>query len=231
VSSPPTAPGSNFVQDRLPFVIATGGEFIGLFFWLSYWDAGSYVLATLVLWSGFLVERIVVLGWVNHFQTEMEAKYPDQPVDKSASDFKNKPKPQQLAHLLLICLTEISIWVSVAYVFDAYGWVAAFAVLIAGEQLQHSWELGLIAHHPIGDYIPTWNAMKITLLEAVGGILWIWCVRHGQPQLGGLFLLLGLSVEHVVQGAKIQVDLEADFKAGEEATHPSGTTAGGAETA
>ena len=27
-------------------------------------------------------------------------------------------------------------------------------------------ELGLIAHRPIGEYIPTWNALKITLLEA-----------------------------------------------------------------
>jgi hypothetical protein len=207
---------SGFVQERLPFVIATGGEFIGLFFWLAYWDAGNYILATIVLWAGFITERIVVLGWVNHFQTQMEAKYPDQPVDKSAEDFKNKPKAQQLAHLALICLSEITIWVTVVYVFDAYGWVAAFAALVFGEQLQHSTELGLIAHRPISGYIPTWNALKITLLESVGGILWIWLVRHGQPQLGGLFLLLGLSIEHVVQGAKIRVDLEATFKAGEE---------------
>jgi hypothetical protein len=214
----PPKPTSGFVQERLPFVIATGGEFVGLFFWLAYWDAGNYILATIVLWAGFITERIVVLGWVNHFQGQMEAKYPDQPVDKSAEDFKNKPKAQQLAHLALICLSEITIWVSVVYVFDAYGWVAAFATLIVGEQLQHSTELGLIAHRPIAGYIPTWNALKITLLEAVGGILWIWLVRHGQPQLGGLFLLIGLSIEHVVQGAKIRVDLEATFRAGEEAT-------------
>lgn len=218
VPAPPKPIKTSFVQERLPFVIATGGEFIGLFFWLAYWDAEKYVLATLVLWAGFLTERIVVLGWVNHFQGEMEAKYPDQPVNKSADDFKNKPKPQQLAHLLLITLSEISIWAAVVYVFDAYGWVHALAVLVAGEQLQHSMELGLIAHRPIGDYIPTWNALKITLLEAVGGIAWIWLVRHGQPQIGGLLLLVGLSIEHVVQGAKIKVDLEATFRAGEDAT-------------
>jgi len=57
-------------------------------------------------------------------------------------------------------------------------------------------------------------------------------VRHGQPQLGGLFLLLGLSVEHVVQGAKIRVDLEATFKAGEAATqHATGAPAVSAERA
>jgi len=209
---PARAPKSGFVQERLPFIIATGGEFIGLYFWLYYWDAGSYLLATIILWAGFLVERISVLGWVKHFHSEMEAQYPDQPPDKSAEDFKNKPKAQQLVHLLLICLSEISIWVVFVFAYDYYGWVAAFAVLLIGEQLEHSMELGLIAHRPIGDYIPTWNAMKITLLEAFGGIAWLALVRHEQPQLGGLILLVGLSVEHVVQGARIRVDLEAPFK-------------------
>jgi hypothetical protein len=92
------------------------------------------------------------------------------------------------------------------------------AVLLVGEQLQHSMELGLIAHRPIGDYIPTWNALKITLFETIGGIIWISLVRHGQPQLGGLFLLIGLTIEHVVQGAKIKVDLESAFRAGSPGT-------------
>ena len=219
---------SGFVQERLPFVIATGGEFIGLFFWLAYWDAGNYILATIVLWAGFITERIVVLGWVGHFQGQMEAKYPGVSVDKSEKDFKNKPKAQQLAHLGLICLSEITIWVSVVYAFDAYGWVAAFAVLMIGEQLQHSMELGLIAHRPIAGYIPTWNALKITLLEGIGGILWIWFVRQGQPQLGGLFLLIGLSIEHVVQGAKIRVDLEATFKEREAEAQLAASQAGSA---
>ena len=34
-------------------------------------------------------------------------------------------------------------------------------------------------------------------------------MRHEQPQLGGLFILIGLSIEHVVQSKKIQVDLAA----------------------
>ena len=72
--APPKPVKSGFVQERLPFVIATGGEFIGLFFWLQYWDAGSYILGAIVLWAGFITERIVVLGWVNHFQRQMEVK-------------------------------------------------------------------------------------------------------------------------------------------------------------
>jgi hypothetical protein len=210
--SPSAAPKTGFLQERLPFVIATGGEFIALFFWLQYWDEGSAVLAVIVLWAGFLTERVAVLGWVNNFESQMEAKYPDFRRQTGANDFKDKPKAQQFAHLLLITLSEIVIWVTALFVFDRNGWVPALAVLVIGEQLQHSWELGLIAHRPIGDYIPTWNALKITLLETVGGVIWIGLVRHGQPQVGGLFLLIGLSIEHVVQGAKIKTDLEASFR-------------------
>ena len=212
--SPPPAPKTGFIYDRLPFVIATGGEFIALYFWLQYWDAGSHVLAILVLWAGFLTERIVVLGWVQHFDAQMQAKYPNYRLPPGTVQFKDKPKAQQFAHLLLITLSEIVIWVVAVYLFDRYGWVPALGILLVGEQLQHSMELGLIAHRPIGDYIPTWNALKITLFETIGGIIWISLVRHGQPQLGGLFLLIGLSIEHVVQGAKIKVDLESAFRTG-----------------
>lgn len=209
-----TAPPTGFVHERLPFVIATGGEFIALYFWLQYWDAGNVVLATIILWAGFLTERVAVLGWVNNFDAQMKFQHPEYRLPPGTKDFKSKPKAQQFAHLLLITLSEIVIWVMAVFAFDYYNWVAAFAVLVAGEQLQHSMELGLIAHRPIGDYIPTWNALKITLLETVGGVAWIWLVRHEQPQLGGLLLLIGLSIEHVVQGAKIKVDLEAPFAAG-----------------
>lgn len=209
---PPAPPSGGFVKETLPFFIATGGEFVGLYFWLSLWNQGHWLIAVVVLWAGFLTERIAVLGWVKYFHSKMEAKYPDQPPDASASDFKNKPKAQQLFHLFLICLSEISIWVVFVFVFEHHGALAAFAVLVIGEQLEHSMELGLIAHRPIGEYIPTWNALKITLLEAGGGIAWVWLVQHEQPQLGGLIMLLGLTVEHVVQGNKIKVDLEAPFK-------------------
>jgi hypothetical protein len=189
--------------------VATGGEFVGLYFWLTYFDAGSFVLATIVLWAGFLTERYVVLNWTAAFRAQLAARYPDSPHYDS---FQAMGLAQKLGKLAVITVTEISIWVTAVLVFDHVNWVAAFAVLVVGEQLQHSWELGLIASRPIGDYIPTWKALTITLLESVGGILWIGLVRHQQPQLGGLFLLIGLSIEHVVQSRKIQVDLAAQVE-------------------
>jgi hypothetical protein len=221
----PTAPSRGFYDTAWPFVVATGGEFIGLYFWLAYFDANQYVMATIVLWAGFLTERVVVLKWTAAFRAELEAKYPNAPHYDS---FQSMAPVQKLTKLLIITVTEISIWVTAVLVFDNYNWVAALAVLIAGEQLQHSWELGLIASRPIGDYIPTWNALKITLLETIGGIIWIGLVRHEQPQLGGLFLLIGLSIEHVVQSQKIKLDLGAEIAQQAAAARGSGATLAGA---
>lgn len=205
----PAAPRQGFYQGPWPFVIATGGEFVGLYFWLAYFDAGQYLLATIVLWAGFLTERYVVLNWTAAFRALLAAEYPEAPHYDS---FQAMNPVQKLAKLLIITVTEITIWVGAVLVFDHVNWVAAFGVLVLGEQLQHSWELGLIASRPITDYIPTWKALTITLLETVGGIIWIGLVRHEQPQLGGLFILIGLSIEHVVQSGKIKVDLAAQVE-------------------
>jgi len=209
--SVPAGATKGFYQGPWPFVVATGGEFIGLYFWLAYFDAGHYLLATIVLWAGFLTERVVVLKWTAAFRGQLATRYPRS--DDDYDSFATMSTAQKLAKLMIITVTEITIWVAAVLVFDHVNWVASFAVLLAGEQLQHSWELGLIASRPIGDYIPTWKALTITLLESVGGILWIGLVRHEQAQLGGLFLLIGLSIEHVVQSKKIQVDLAAQVEA------------------
>lgn len=205
-------PKDTFAKDRLPFIIATSGEFIGLYFWLYYWDMGMWVAATIVLWAGFLTERLAVLGWVKYFHEKMQAKYGFKADGTAGNDIKEASKLGAIAHLLFICLTEITIWVAFVLVYDRYGWVAAFAVLVIGEQLEHSMELGLIARRPMREYILSVNALTITLLEAVGGIAWLWLWRHGQPQLGGAIFLVGLTIEHVVEGQSIKTNLEEPFK-------------------
>jgi hypothetical protein len=209
-SAQQAASAKGFYRGKWPFVVATGGEFVGLYFWLMYFDAGSFVLATIVLWAGFLTERYVVLNWTAVFREDLAASHPASRNDYKS--FQTMGRAQKLGKLAVITGTEISIWVATVLAFDHVNWVAGFAVLVVGEQLQHSWELGLIASRPIGDYIPTWKALTITLLESVGGILWIGLVRHQQPQLGGLFMLIGLSIEHVVQSKKIKVDLAAQVE-------------------
>ena len=211
------APPDSFVKDRLPFIIATGSEFLGLYFWLYFFDQGGtgYLLATIALSAGFLSERLAVLGWVKYFHQKLQAQYGFAADGTAGRDIKQS-LPSALLHLSFICLTEITIWVTFVLVYDRFGWVPAFAVLMIGEQLQHSLDLALIARRPISEYIPSANALLITLLEGIGGISWLWLVRHGQPQVGGLILLIGLSIEHVVQGQRIKRDLASEYVAAQQ---------------
>ena len=128
-SSASTSP-SSFFGGPWPFVVATGGEFVALYFWLTYFDAGSYVLATIVLWAGFLTERVVVLNWTAYFRGTLAAEFPESPHYDS---FASMSPVQKLAKLLRITVTEIFVWVVAVLVFDTqidYSWVAAFAVLV-----------------------------------------------------------------------------------------------------
>ena len=204
--SPAAAPKKGFYQGPWPFVVATGGEFLGLYFWLAYFDAGQYVLATIVLWAGFLTERYVVLNWTAAFRGLLAAEYPDAPHYDS---FQAMSPVQKLAKLLIITVTEISDLGDAPCSCSTTSLGGGVRGPDIGEQLQHSWELGLIASRPITDYIPTWKALTITLLETVGGIIWIgagapraaaarWAVHPHRPQ-------------HRARRAvkKIQVDLAA----------------------
>jgi len=185
----------------LPFIVATGGEFIALYFWLFFWDRGSFLLASILLWLGFLTERVAVLYWVKE-------NFGSRGI---AAD--DKPWYAKLIGLGAICLSEISIWVVFVFVYDFVSPLAGFIVLFIGEQLEHSMELGLLAQKPMKSFIFTFSATFITVLEAVGGFLWLYGVRHGQPQLGGLALLVGLTIEHVVQGNAIKVKLQEQERA------------------
>ena len=50
-------------------------------------------------------------------------------------------------------------------------------------------------------------------MEAVGAVAWLYLVRHDEPLWGALILLVGLSIEHVLQGSQLKpappVDEEA----------------------
>ncbi|WP_068139242.1 hypothetical protein [Roseimaritima ulvae] len=190
------------LKTKLPFAIATIGEFVALYFWLMFWDQGAHITATIVLWSGFFTERIAVLYWVKvNFGGHIGI----------AAD--HKPWWEKLIGLTLICLSEITVWVAFVFVYDQFGILPAFLVLFVGEQLEHSVELGLLAQTSWKNFIFSRSATMITLLEAGGGLAWLYLVRHGQPQLGGLMILLGLTIEHVVQGGAIKKKMKAELAA------------------
>src|SRR5690242_15897070 len=139
----------SFRVNVLPFFVATFGEFVALYFWLWFLWERQYLLAVAILLAGFLTERLAVLYWVSQvFGAE---------VGITGSQ---KTPVQRLIGLLMITGSEIIVW-SAWYFADvglaqslgsASAFLVASAILIIGEQLQHSWDLALLNQKRIRDY-------------------------------------------------------------------------------
>ncbi len=182
-----------FQKNVLPFILATLGEFTALFFWLKLFHQGdSYAPALVILLAGFLVERVAVLYWVSQvFGAEI------------GITGSQKAWWQKLLGLLAITVSEIVVWSAWFFVDKYVHPIAGAAVLIVGEQLQHSWDLALLNGKTIRDYIIHPTAFFITALEAGGGLLMLHFFKHDQYAIGGAIMLVALTIEHVVQGGLI----------------------------
>lgn len=64
--------------DILPFVLATAGEFAALYFWLLFLDQGRWVLANVLLWAGFAVERTAVYLWIRIIYRQKRAAWSER---------------------------------------------------------------------------------------------------------------------------------------------------------
>jgi hypothetical protein len=191
-----TVPPQSFKKNILPFILATVGEFTALFFWLYLFYKGEqHALALIILLAGFLTERLAVLYWVSQvFGAE---------VGITGS---HKAWWQKLLGLLAITVSEIVVWVAWFYLDRYVGTIAGALVLIIGEQLQHSWDLALLNGKKIRDYIAHPTAIFITVLEAGGGMLMLHFFKsEGNYHflIGGVIMLVALTIEHVVQGGLI----------------------------
>jgi hypothetical protein len=207
----------DFKYKKLPFIIATVGEFIALFFWLFFMDRGQWILSNLLLCIGFVIERLTVLWWAEkNFGDRIKLPIPKKPVWIFFS------------WLIAITVSEIVIWIAFRAAFDCrtlaeYGNAvrisSALAILFLGEQLQHSYELHAMKGLSWASQFFSVNTAMITALETAGGaglLLAIrnpeWFVFAGDNQIatsyvvGGVVLLLGLGVEHVVEGQALSPD-------------------------
>jgi hypothetical protein len=215
---------AEFKIKKLPFYIATGGEFIALFFWLFFMERftahGQWldaILANVLLWIGFMIERVTVLWWANkNFGDKVKLPVPKE------------PKWIFLLWMTAITVSEIVVWVvfRTAYLSQTlaqYGpWVpvvAALAILFVGEQLQHSYELHAMKGLSWSSQFFKFNTAIITMLETAGGAGFLFAIRNpqwfefaGEHQatlayaVGGLSMLLGLGIEHVVEGQSLSPD-------------------------
>jgi hypothetical protein len=183
----------NFKTDLLPFFIATIGEFIALAFWLYFNDKSMILLANLLLWTGFMIERIAVILWLGRVYRKKEGISP--------------PKLtwwQIPLGLIAVTWTEILVWFIWLYVAENYGGWWGLAVLMPLMLLEHSAEMGLVKRCNLLKYVTNGKTIFFTIMEVAGAVGWLHFVREGQPVIGIIILLLGLSIEHIIQGSELK---------------------------
>jgi hypothetical protein len=197
--------------DVLPFVLATVGEFAALFFWLHYLDQGRFILANAILWAGFALERGAVLVWIRYVYRDRAGG-----VGAGGGGPSSGSLLRTLAGVFVITLTEILIWILWVAIADGkIGWPtlsagAAFGVaavvLFVLMQVQHSVEMAGLKGNVVTAYLVDRTTLFFTFMEVAGAVGWLWLVRADQPVAGAICLLVGLSIEHVIQGSQLRPD-------------------------
>jgi hypothetical protein len=186
---------TSFRLDVMPFVIATVGEFLALHYWLVLLDLDHFILANLVLWAGFLTERIAVITWIQRIY---------RPTVGIAS--QSTSVARKAVRLFVVTLTEILIWIVWLWLADEVDFWLAGAVLMVLMLAEHSMEMALMKKDRFWKYVGNARTIFFTVMEVAGGMAWLYLVRHDAPVWGALALIVGLGIEHVLQGRQLKPD-------------------------
>ena len=187
----------DFKTDVVPFIIATIGEFLALLFWIKYSDLEMFLVANLLLWAGFMVERIAVILWLRTVYRKAEG------IQAPALQWWQIP-----VGLVGVTWTEILVWFIWLYAANNFGDWWGLVVLSPLMLLEHSAEMGLVKQKNLLTYINSPRTIFFTVMEVLGAVLWLHYLRAGQPVLGMLILGVGLSIEHVIQGSELKPKVE-----------------------
>ena len=175
------------------FGVATIGEFLALAGW--YWLRKDHpFLALLVLLFGFVVERYVVVHWLD--------------VPKKVITPAGNLRALWLV-VAGVTIAEIIVWTVWVQLADAHEpWFAA-AMLVVGIHLVHGYEVALLKHRELQ---PTWKdpgVVVLTALEAGGGVWALWLAVGGRVVFPLVVLLGSLLIEHTLQVFALKKDAEA----------------------
>ena len=183
----------NFKADILPFLIATIGEWVGLFYWLHFLDRDNFILANIILWIGFGIERIAVILWLRTVY---------RPVEGLASPTSSPIKI--ILGIIAITLPELVIWAIWLALAEGMGYLLAGVVLAILMLAEHSVELALVKGKNPLSFVKHRPTLFFTAMEVLGAAAWLHFVRNDQALLGGALLLIGLSIERIIEGATLK---------------------------
>ena len=187
----------DFKKDILPFLVATTGEWFALFYWLEFQERGGLLLAHTLLWAGFLVERTAVILWLRYVQRSGTG------IGSSDTGFL-----KTVAAIVGITIPELIIWVGWLWLARSYGYWVAGAGLALTMLFEHALELSLVKPVKLRFFLTHAPTLFFTAMEVFAAVAWLILVDRGQGVAGGAVLLLGLSIEHIVEGATLKVSAQ-----------------------
>ena len=183
----------DFKKDILPFLVATIGEWFALFYWLKFQERGELLLANTVLWAGFLVERTSVILWLRYVHRSGTG------IASSDTGFL-----KTAAAIVLITIPELIIWVGWLWLARSYGYWIAGAGLAVTMLFEHALELSLVKQVKLRFFLTNPPTLFFTAMEVLAAVAWLILVDRGHGVAGGAVLLLGLTIEHIIEGATLK---------------------------
>jgi len=169
----------------------------------AFLQSSHSVLAVLVLWAGFIVERAMVVIWL---------RVPTLVVTPAGNLMR------RWIVLGAVTAAEIVVWLVWIYIAEAAEPLFAAAVLAIGIHIVHAYEVALIKNLKFSPLLKDKGVIAITFLESAGGV---WALSRatggwivGRLTLDGwksgpLLIMLGaLLIEHILQVYSLKTEAD-----------------------
>ncbi len=170
--------GSSRVRNILKLVGTTGFEVAGLILWLHLDARSQSGLGLIILFIGLVLERVVVVGFSR--------------------------KVDDWLAILGSSWWEYAAW-GLWFTLIAKGAspIGVFAlVLLPGLHFQHAFLVSVKINRTFGELVRHKGFILFSLIEAVGGGLWLAALTGGTlpRSQAHLIIIIAITIEHIVQG-------------------------------